>query len=115
MMADGCVQLTVGWLDDPGYQSWQICTGFAIGVVSAFLCLMVLICIGICKQFFSRIRTLCKFNHFLKEVVPPTIGGVIIGTLSCFWTSVETAPLTHFSFEQALSTGRCPLLWATAT
>jgi hypothetical protein len=73
--------LTLEWIEDPGYQSWQICTGFVIGVVSAGICLMMLICIGICKQVFSRLRDRCKGNKFLKEVLPPTIGGIIIGTL----------------------------------
>ncbi len=104
------LQLTTEWLMDPGYQSWQICTGFAIGVVSAALCLLVLITIGICKQFFSRIRSIFKFNHFLKEVVPPTIGGVIIGerALICprHWSHITA---------QALSIGRCRPPSATAT
>lgn len=73
------MQLSEDWLNDPGYKNWQVTTGFAIGVVSAALCIIVIVTIGICKQLFSRLRMRLAHNKFLKEVLPPTIGGVCIG------------------------------------
>jgi len=60
----------------------MILTGFVIGVVSAAICLLSVIWMGIVKQIFSRIRTKMGENKFLREVVPPTIGGAVIG--ECF-------------------------------
>jgi len=54
-------------------------TGFVIGVVSACLCFMVLLTIGVTKQLFNRIRSRLA-NPFLQEVLPPVIGGIAIGT-----------------------------------
>lgn len=54
-------------------------TGFVIGVVSGCLCFMCLLTIGITKQIFNRIRSRIA-NPFLQEVLPPLIGGVVIGT-----------------------------------
>jgi hypothetical protein len=73
------VQLSQDWLKSPGYQNWQVATGFSIGVVSAALCLLVVLTIGVTKQLFSRLRMRLAHNKFLKEVLPPTIGGVIVG------------------------------------
>jgi hypothetical protein len=66
-------------LQSPGYQNWQVATGFIIGVVSAALCLLVVLTIGVTKQLFSRLRMRLAHNKFLKEVLPPTVGGIIIG------------------------------------
>jgi len=66
---------------DDGYEDWQIGTGFICGVISATLCFMVLVTIGITKQVFNRIRLRLSHNLFLKEVVPPLVGGIIIGIL----------------------------------
>lgn len=72
-----------GWINiDGGYEDWQLVTGFNVGIVSAFICLYVLINVGVCKQFFFRIREKCGTNNFLREILPPTIGGLVIGT--CF-------------------------------
>ena len=66
------------WVQEGGYEDWQIGTGFAIGIVSAALCFGCLLSIGVCKQVFNRIRMRVS-NPFLKEVLPPLIGGVCIG------------------------------------
>jgi hypothetical protein len=66
-------------LEDPGYENWQFGTGFIIGVIAAGLCLMCTITIGVCKQIFFRIRTRLESKPFLREVLPPVIGGFCIG------------------------------------
>ena len=53
-------------------------TGFVIGVVSAALCFMILLTIGVTKQLFNRLRSRLA-NPFLQEVLPPVIGGIVIG------------------------------------
>lgn len=64
-----------------GYQDWMVGTGFVIGVVCGCLCFMILLTIGITKQIFNRIRGRIA-NPFLQEVLPPLIGGIVIGTSS---------------------------------
>jgi hypothetical protein len=49
-----------------------------IGVVSGCLCFMALLTIGVLKQLFNRIRSRLA-NPFLREVLPPMIGGIAIG------------------------------------
>jgi len=71
-------QLSVEWIENKGYQDWMVGTGFVIGVVSGCLCFMILLTIGVCKQLFNRIRSRLA-NPFLKEVLPPVIGGIAIG------------------------------------
>lgn len=68
--------------DGPGYQNWQVATGFVIGVISAGLCTMVMMTVGITKQIFYRFRQRLSHNAFLREVLPPTIAGLIIGTIN---------------------------------
>lgn len=54
-----------------------------IGMVSAVLCVCVLVTVGVTKQIFFRIRD--KFavtNPFLSEILPPTIGGLCIGLVN---------------------------------
>jgi hypothetical protein len=76
------VQLSLTWVQETGgYKDWMVSTGFGIGVVSAVLCFMILVTIGITKQIFNRIRMRIP-NAFLKEVLPPLIGGLVIGTLA---------------------------------
>jgi H+/Cl- antiporter ClcA len=74
--------LALEWLNDPGYQNWQVFSGFVIGVISAFLCIGVMVTVGINKQIFYRIRQRLKPFPFLQEVLPPTIGGLVIGLVN---------------------------------
>eukprot|EP00981_Chlorochromonas_danica_P009936 scaffold2913_cov181-Ochromonas_danica.AAC.30 len=62
-----------------GYEDWQLGTGVVIGIMSAILCTTVMLFIGICKQVFFRVRERLAHNSFLREVVPPTLGGLCIG------------------------------------
>jgi len=98
------IYMTLEWIADPGYQSWQICTGFVIGIVSAGLCLMVIFTIGICKQVFSRIRQRLRGNKFLKEVVPPTLGGIIIGVVN--WALPATVGNGNIIFSWIIKYGQ---------
>jgi hypothetical protein len=63
-----------------GYHLWMVSTGFGIGVASAVLCFFILVTIGATKQIFNRIRAKLP-TVFLKEVLPPVLGGIIIGAL----------------------------------
>ena len=68
----------------------------AIGIVSSGLCLCNLFFIGIAKQIFGRMRDKLKWSPFLKEVLPPFIGGISIGeiSLSTFLYSVFCCGIT---------------------
>ncbi len=66
------------WLES-GYHSWQILTGIAVGIVSAAICVGCVLSIGVNKQIFFRLRTRLQEKPFLREVLPPMIGGIIIG------------------------------------
>jgi hypothetical protein len=79
-------QLAEGWITaDGGYETYQIVTGFIVGLTSGCLCFMVLLHVGVMKQIFFRIKEKLAFNSFLREVVPPMIGGLAIGrTFSSF-------------------------------
>ena len=62
------------------FESWQIVTGFIIGIVSGVLSIMIILIIGINKQIFLRLRTrLGARSRFLACVLPPFIGGLFIG------------------------------------
>jgi H+/Cl- antiporter ClcA len=74
--------LAVEWLAE-GYHSWQIGTGIVIGIVAGGLCTMVLITIGITKQIFFRLRFRLARFPALREILPPTLGGLIVGL--CNW------------------------------
>ncbi len=68
------------WLES-GYHSWQILTGIAVGIISAAICVGCVPAISVNKQVFFRIRTRLQDKPFLREVLPPMIGGNIIGKL----------------------------------
>jgi hypothetical protein len=55
-------------------------TGFLVGLISAGLCFMILLTIGVTKQLFNRIRSRIAIP-LLQEVVPPLLGGIMIGTV----------------------------------
>lgn len=73
------IKISASWTENGGYENWMIVTGFIIGVVSAALCITILLFVGITKQVFGRIKERLAHNSFLKEVVPPLIGGICIG------------------------------------
>lgn len=75
-------------------------TGFVIGVISACLCFMILLTIGVTKQLFNRIRSRLA-NPFLQEVLPPVIGGIAIGKIcKCtFLRSILTYNTPFISFS----------------
>jgi hypothetical protein len=83
------LQLSIEWLEAKGYQDWMVGTGFVIGVVSGCLCFMCLLTIGVTKQIFNRIRSRIA-NPFIREVLPPLIGGITIGTnaLACITAAI---------------------------
>lgn len=91
------------WLEDPGYQDWQILTGIAIGIVSGCLCTMVMITVGINKQIFFRMRTRLARFPFLREVMPPTIGGLIIGLVN--WALPLTVSNGNLEFQYFVKYG----------
>ena len=75
-------QFAQGWInEDGGYADWQIVTGFIVGCISAFVEIYIMLNIGICKQFFFRLRERTEKWSFIREVLPPTLGGLCIGKL----------------------------------
>lgn len=107
-IAPNGIGLSYDWLGDPGYKSWQILTGFAIGVISAALNLGVMITIGICKQVFIRMRQRLSWNSFLKEIVPPTIGGLCIGVVN--WALPATVGNGGMEFNYFIHLGASGLV-----
>lgn len=73
-------QFAQAWINaDGGYADWQIVTGFNVGCISAFIEIYILLNIGICKQVFFRIREKTAKFSFVREVLPPTLGGLVTG------------------------------------
>jgi ABC-type spermidine/putrescine transport system permease subunit II len=70
--------LAAKWIQE-GYHSWQILTGIAVGIISAALCFACVVSIGFHKQVFFRMRTRLQDKPFLREVLPPLVGGLAIG------------------------------------
>ena len=80
-------------------------TGFIIGVVSGCLCFMCVLTIGVTKQIFNRIRSRVA-NPFLKEVLPPLIGGLVIGTSCCHAIKIVFSLLCYifyFNYTRVLT------------
>eukprot|EP01038_Epipyxis_sp_PR26KG_P009499 gene9499-12796_t len=73
--------MAITW-EETGFDLWQCGTGFFIGCMSAIFGLLIVISIGVNKQIFNRIRTRLARFPFLKHVIPPVIGGTVIGTLN---------------------------------
>jgi H+/Cl- antiporter ClcA len=76
------IYLSEQWIIANGFQDYQIVYGFIIGVVSAGVCLMTIVSFGTCKQVMARIKERYRRNSFLKEVIPATVGGLIIGAVN---------------------------------
>jgi H+/Cl- antiporter ClcA len=64
------------------FELWQCGTAFLIGITSGVIVLSAIIVIGITRQIFARIRMRLERNKFLQNIVPPIIGGVIIGAVN---------------------------------
>jgi hypothetical protein len=64
------------------FEPWHCGTGFIIGLVSAVLSTCTMIIVGITKQIFARISRRLERYKFLSAVIPPTIGGLVIGNNS---------------------------------
>lgn len=80
---DNTAILSAKWLNGEGYQGHNCTTAFIIGIVCAFISLYVVVAIGFCKQVFTRIRLrIGNRNKFLAKIIPPVIGGLIIGSVN---------------------------------
>lgn len=64
------------------FDLYQCGTALLIGVVSGAIGLTSIIIIGICRQIFARIRLKLERNKFLQAVLPPVIGGIIVGLVN---------------------------------
>ena len=64
------------------FDLYQCGTAFLIGIVSGVIGLTTIIVIGICRQIFARIRFRLERNKFLRSIVPPVIGGLVIGLIN---------------------------------
>ena len=70
--------LTYSW----DFEISQVGTAVCIGLLSGVISLVQVIMIGICKQIFTRIRLRLERNKFLQNVLPPLIGGLIVGAIN---------------------------------
>ncbi len=70
--------LTYSWT----FELSQCGTAMLIGIVSGLISLTQVIIIGICKQIFTRIRLRLERNPFLQNVIPPIVGGAIVGLIN---------------------------------
>lgn len=57
----------------------QLGISFVVGVVSAAIGLCIVVVIGIGRTVFGTLRKFLEFNKLLYNVIPPTVGGVLIG------------------------------------
>lgn len=64
------------------FELWHVLPAFVIGIISAFLSLSIMITVGVNKQIFARIRMRLARFPFLRQVIPPLIGGAVIGTIN---------------------------------
>lgn len=65
------------------FEEWQCGTAIVIGMVSAALALTTAIFVGATKQIFVRLRMrLGERSALLKAVLPPMIGGLLVGTIN---------------------------------
>ena len=90
-------------LNEGGYDDNQFLAAINMGIVSAGIMLCVAIQIGICKQIFARIRSRVEGKSFLKEVLPPAIGGLAIGAVN--WVLPATVGNGHLTTPWVLAFG----------
>jgi len=78
--------------------------GFLIGLMCGCLMLVQLVAVGICKQFFIRLKNRCDSTRFLSgKIVAPTVGGLILGKIINFL-------LLNLFLLKAFYSGRIDLL-----
>lgn len=70
--------LTYSW----DFEVYQCGTAVVIGIISGLISLTQVIIIGICKQIFTRIRLRLERNKFWQNVMPPIVGGLIVGSIN---------------------------------
>lgn len=92
------------------FDEWQCTTGFVIGCICAALSLFLILCIGITKQIFLRLRTRLqeRNRHFLSYVLPPVIGGITVGCVN--WALPLTVGSGNMVLQGILSNGYKNLL-----
>lgn len=78
-------------------------SGVVIGIVSAGLCIFILLCVGITKQIFGRIRMRLANKPLLKEVLPPVLGGIAIGAVN--WALPATVGNGSLTMNWAIKFG----------
>ena len=64
------------------FDLYQCGTAFLIGIVSGIIGLTAIIVIGICRQIFARIKLRLERNKFFLNIVPPVLGGLIVGAVN---------------------------------
>lgn len=93
------------------FEETQCFTGFVFGIVCGALCLTSLICVGIVKQVFARLKQrLESIGPNVGTILCPMIGGLIVGTIAwvCPLTvgdgNMVLAPTIRFGALRELST-----------
>ena len=64
------------------FKEEHIVVGFIIGCLSGFLGLLIILSLGIFQRIFGLIRELLSFSSFLRHVIPPIIGGAVVGCVN---------------------------------
>lgn len=64
------------------FELYQCGTACLMGLIAGLISLIQVIIIGICKQIFTRIRLRLERNKFLQNIIPPIVGGLIIGAVN---------------------------------
>ena len=62
----------------------NIAQALAIGCISAFICLLAVIWIGVCRQIFNRIGDRLNAKGLSSTIICPLIGGIVVGTFIIF-------------------------------
>jgi H+/Cl- antiporter ClcA len=91
----------------------QVGIAILLGILCAAVALCLIITMGACKQIFIRIKLrLYPISAFLGTVLPPVIGGIIIGLINMALPmtvgpgEIFFAPVAKFGFPNALSSPR---------
>ena len=93
------------------YQLSHCLSAFYIGFICAFINLLFMLLIGLCKQLILIVRLFFDYYDFIffKYIMPPLLSGLIIGWITyCLPMTVGNGdsifdPLLIFSFQQKIS------------
>lgn len=97
--------LSVGW----NFELENCVTGLIIGIVSAGLCVVNVLMIGVFRQVFNRIRDRMDQRGLPGTIIAPLIGGIAVGSISYVLPltigdgNMTLAPIIRQTYDQVTS------------